>query len=101
MWVCECGIVISNQCRCEKKIDSARIYVMQKVIKTENLIDLIAAVTKNQTKFFGPVDDSGNIILSELSAKSKVSLDYSMLKLPAKRHFFPWSEEIYSPPYQP
>ncbi len=67
--------------------------MLQGLIKKEDLKKLIASVKKEGT-FYGPIRGSEGLSLSELNPDDEVAFDYSNFKLPPKRQFFPWSEEI-------
>jgi len=67
--------------------------MLQRLIKKEDLKKLIASV-KKEGAFYGPIRGSEGLSLSELNPDDEVAFAYSNFKLPLKRQFFPWSEEI-------
>lgn len=68
--------------------------MIQKVIKKDDFKTLIDAAIKEGNRFYGPTNESDGVSLSELSDDKEVVLEYSNFKLPPKRQFFPWSEDI-------
>lgn len=70
--------------------------MIQRVIEKTDFKQLVNAVLKNNHIFYGPVYEDDAVALSELDEKSEVVFDYSNVKLPGKRIFFPWSEVIFS-----
>lgn len=66
--------------------------MIQRVIKKTDVKQLVKAALKEKFTVYGPVYENGFVILSELDENSGLVLDYSNVKLPGKRIFFPWSE---------
>jgi sulfhydrogenase subunit beta (sulfur reductase) len=68
--------------------------VLQLALDSKNIKNLVAAMLKQADRVRGPVKDSREVVLADLSAKSELLFDYANYKLPLKREFFPQCEVI-------
>ena len=67
--------------------------MVQGTIDKKDMKKLIADVRK-EGRLYGPVRENGGVVLSQLGPNDEVMFEYSNLKLPPKRQFFPQSEVI-------
>ena len=65
------------------------------VIEKGAFPQLVAAVAED-ADFMGPVQRAEGVILAKLGTDDEVAFSYANTLLPAKRHFFPQSEVIYT-----
>ena len=65
------------------------------VVKDE-IKKFLEQAIKNGFRVFGPVKDKNGLALSEITRSGDITFDYGNFTLPPKRHFFPWSELVFT-----
>lgn len=66
----------------------------EKIIEKKRFGELIESTAKNY-KFFGPVEEDGNVVFQDLSSSGKITFDYLNARTNPKGLFFPQSEVLF------